>query len=183
LRCQTENVLDFILRPSVEADVPAITAIYAHWVQTSPATFEIDPPDADEMARRRADILARNLPYLVVESKHDVAGYAYATPYRPRAAYRFSVEDSVYLHPDYVRQGLGRRLLTAVVARCEDLGYRQMVAVIGGRDNLASISLHQACGFTQAGILRSVGFKFGRWEDTVLMQRSLGAADSTLPQS
>jgi L-amino acid N-acyltransferase YncA len=174
-------VSDFILRPSADADVAAITAIYAHWVQTSSVSFEVDPPDAGEIARRRADILARSLPYLVVESEGAVAGYAYATLYRPRVAYRFTVEDSVYLHPDYVRKGLGRRLVSAVVAACEDLGYRQMLAVIGGRDNLASIGLHQACGFTQAGVLRSVGFKFGRWEDTVLMQRPLGPADTTVP--
>ncbi len=162
-----------MLRPSVEDDVSAITAIYAHWVQTSAATFEVDPPDADEMARRRNDILDRKLPYLVVESENTVTGYAYATLYRPRVAYRFTVEDSVYLHPEFTRKGVGRRLLSAVVAGCEDLGYRQMIAVIGGSDNLASIRLHQACGFVQAGILRSVGFKFGRWEDTVLMQRPL----------
>ena len=170
-----------ILRTSTEADVPAITAIYAHYVQTTPFSFEATPPDAAEMARRRADVLARNLPYLVVEIDGSVAGYAYATLYRPRTAYRFTVEDSVYIHRDHPRKGIGRQLVLAIIAACEELGYRQMIAVIGDSANTPSIGLHQACGFKLAGVLQSVGFKFDRWIDSVLMQRPLGAADTTIP--
>lgn len=167
------------VRPSVDRDVPAITEIYGHYVRASTTTFEIDPPDAEEIARRRGDILARQLPYLAAEVDGLVVGYAMAVSYRPRLAYRFSVEDSVYIHPAYVGQGIGRLLLGAVIEACEHSGYRQMVAVIGGSDNAKSIGLHTAMGFVPAGLLRSVGFKFGRWLDSVLMQRGLGTGDAT----
>jgi len=168
-------------RPSTGDDLPRITEIYAHYVQNTISTFEIDPPDHAEMARRRLDILGRKLPYLVAESNGIVVGYAYASPYRPRPAYRFTVEDSIYVHPDHVRKGIGRLLLSAVIASCESQGFRQMVAVIGNSANASSIGLHETFGFRHAGLLRSVGLKFGGWIDTVLMQRPLGDGDSTLP--
>jgi L-amino acid N-acyltransferase YncA len=169
-----------ILRSSIEDDITAITAIYAHYVETTPFSFEVVPPDPAEMAQRRAIVLARKLPYLVVEIDGEVVGYAYATMYRPRMAYRFTVEDSVYIHQDHFRKGIGRQLLSAVIAACEEQGYRQMIAVIGDGANTPSIGLHRACGFQPAGVLQSVGFKFDRWLDSVLMQRALGTGDTTL---
>lgn len=166
-----------IIRSSIEADAGAIADIYAHYVRNTTATFEIDPPDVDEIIRRRADIIGRGLPHVVAEVEGAVLGYAYAVPYHPRPAYRFTVEDSIYIHPAHAGRGLGRLLLAAVIEACEQAGYRQMVAVIGGSDNAASIGLHGSFGFVPAGLLRSVGFKFGRWLDSVLMQRGLGAGD------
>ncbi len=171
-----------ILRTSTDADIPAVTAIYGHHVLTGLASFETTAPSEDEMSRRRLGVLERKLPHLVAEIDGTVVGYAYASAYRPRIAYRFTVEDSVYLHPEHIRKGLGRLLLSAVLAECERLGYRQMVAVIGDSGNSPSIGLHHALGFQHAGVLRSVGFKFGRWVDTVLMQRALGRADTAPPQ-
>jgi L-amino acid N-acyltransferase YncA len=170
-----------MIRPSTDADIPAVTAIYAHHVRHGLASFELEPPGEEEMARRRAEVLERGFPYLVAEIDGGVAGYAYAAPYRPRPAYRFTAEDSVYIHPDHTRKGLGRLLLAAVIARCEELGCRQMIAVIGDSANAASIGLHRALGFEHAGTLRTVGFKHGRWVDTVLMQRALGPGATTLP--
>jgi phosphinothricin acetyltransferase len=170
------------LRASTDEDVAAITEIYAHHVRTGLASFELVPPDAEEMARRRQDVVKRGLPYLVAEIEGRVVGYAYAGPYRPRPAYRFTVEDSIYIHPEHTRKGIGRLLLAAVIARCEDQGYRQMVAVIGDSGNASSIGLHLAFGFEHAGALRNVGFKFGRWVDTVLMQRALGPGGAKLPE-
>lgn len=169
------------LRPSTDADVAAVTEIYAHHVRTGLASFELIPPDAGEMARRRRDVLKRGLPYLVAEMEGTVVGYSYAGPYRPRPAYRFTVEDSIYIHPAHTHRGIGRLLLAAVIAGCEERGYRQMVAVIGDSDNAPSIGLHRTFGFEHAGLLRSVGFKFGRWVDVVLMQRPLGPGGETLP--
>lgn len=168
-------------RPSTEADAPAIAAIYAHYVLNSTATFELDPPDVEEIGKRRRHVLDRGLPHLVVESDGAVLGYAYSSPYRPRKAYRFTVEDSIYIHPEYTRKGFGRLLLAALIEGCEPAGFRQMVAVIGGADNLASIRLHEHFGFRHAGVLRAIGFKLGRWADTVLMQRALGEGDRTIP--
>jgi phosphinothricin acetyltransferase len=145
------------------------------------ASFEEVPPDEAELERRRGDIVARGLPYLVGVSGGRIRGYAYAAPYRARSAYRFSVEDSVYVAPDAVGQGVGRALLAEVIRRCTALGLRQMVAVIGDSGNGASIRLHESLGFRHAGLLRSVGFKHGRWVDSVLMQLALGAGDGTLP--
>jgi L-amino acid N-acyltransferase YncA len=169
-----------ILRSSIEDDIAAITAIYTHYVETTPFSFEVVPPDPAEMAQRRAIVLARKLPYLVVEIDGEVVGYAYATMYRPRMAYRFTVEDSVYIHQEHFRKGIGRQLLSAVISACEEQGYRQMIAVIGDGANTPSIGLHRACGFQPAGVLQSVGFKFDRWVDSVLMQRALGAGDTML---
>jgi phosphinothricin acetyltransferase len=170
------------LRPSTDADVPAIAAIYAHHVRTGLASFEIVPPGIEEMARRRQDVLKRGLPFLVAEIAGTVVGYAYASPYRARPAYRSTLEDSIYIHPDHTRKGIGRLLLQALIAACDAKGYRQMVAMIGDSGNAPSIGLHRAFGFEHAGTLRSVGFKFGRWVDTVLMQRPLGPGDTTLPE-
>jgi L-amino acid N-acyltransferase YncA len=163
------------IRSATDADVPAITEIYAHYVRTALATFEIDPPSVDEMAQRRAAIVARGLPYLVADLDGLMAGYAYASPYRSRTAYRFSVEDSIYVYPKHSRKGIGRRLLAELIARAAERDCRQMVAVIGDSSNEASIGLHAEFGFRHVGVLRSVGFKFGRWVDTVLMQRELAA--------
>ena len=162
------------VRASLDIDVAAIADIYSHYVRTALSTFEIESPDVDEIARRRADVLSRGLPYLVVEVDGAVAAYAYASPYRPRPAYRFTVEDSIYVHPAHTRKGLGGRLLGALIESSEAAGCRQMVAIIGDTGNAASIGLHQAFGFRHVGVLEKVGFKFGRWVDTVLMQRPLG---------
>jgi len=169
------------VRAAEERDVPGIAAIYAHHVLTGLASFEIAPPDAAEMARRRAAVLARGLPYLVAEAADGVVGYAYAAPYRLRPAYRHALEDSVYVHRDYGGRRIGRRLLESLIAECTSRGYRQMVAVIGDSANHASIALHETCGFKRVGVLPSVGFKFGRWVDCVLMQRALGDGDRSPP--
>jgi L-amino acid N-acyltransferase YncA len=169
------------VRPSRDADLPVIAAIYAHHVRQGLASFELEPPSLGEMARRRAEVVARGLPYLVAEAEGRVVGYAYAGPYRTRPAYRYTVEDSVYVEPDQVGRGIGRLLLPAVIGACEGAGYRQMVAVIGDSGNAASIRLHEAFGFRRVGLLPSVGFKLGRWVDSVLMQRPLGEGDATPP--
>jgi L-amino acid N-acyltransferase YncA len=165
-----------------DADLPAIAAIYAHHVLTGLATFEIEPPDVEEMRRRRADILARGLPYLVAEQGGRIAGYAYAALYRARPAYRFTVENSVYVDREQLGRGIGTALLTALVQACVPAGFRQMIAVIGDSANLASIALHARCGFERVGLLPSTGFKFGRWVDSVLMQRAIGEGDASLPR-
>ena len=170
-----------LVRPAVGADVPAIRDIYAHHVLEGLSTFEETAPDVAEMARRLDFITARGLPYLVAESAGAVRGFAYAAPYRSRPAYRFSVENSVYVAPDATRRGLGRLVLADLVGRCTALGYRQMVAVIGDSANAGSIGLHAAMGFRQVGVIRSPGFKLGRWVDTVIMQRALGEGDAMLP--
>ncbi len=166
----------------MDADVPFVAAIYGHHVRTGLASFEIVPPSAEEMAHRRLEVLKRGLPFLVAELAGTVAGYAYASPYRLRPAYRWTLEDSIYIHPDHTRKGIGRLLLQALIAACEAKGYRQMVAIIGDSGNAPSIGLHLAFGFEHAGTLRSAGFKFGRWVDTVLMQRPLGSGDTAPPQ-
>ena len=171
-----------VIRAAADADLPAITELYAHHVLTGTASFEVAPPTVGEMRRRHRDVVSHGLPYFVAslpDNGTDIAGYAYATAYRSRVAYRHTVEDSVYVAPGCVRRGAGRALLAAVIAACETLGYRQMVAVIGGSDNAASISLHAALGFRDAGLLPAVGHKFDRWIDTVLMQRALGPGAST----
>ncbi|HEY1091928.1 MAG TPA: GNAT family N-acetyltransferase [Burkholderiaceae bacterium] len=170
------------LRPSTEADIPAIQAIYAHAVQQGTGTFETDVPDAVEMKRRRQEVLSRSLPWLVAEVDGMVRGYAYANYFRPRMAYRFCLEDSIYLAPDAQNQGLGRLLLAELIARCEALGARQMLAVIGDAANEGSVKLHRALGFAETGVLKSAGWKFGRWLDVVLMQRELGQGDRSSPQ-
>lgn len=171
-----------LLRPSTDADLGTITAIYAEAVLNGTGTFELDPPDAAEMARRRADVLGKGLPWLVAEDAHgQVLGYAYANHFRPRPAYRFCLEDSIYLHPEARGRGVGRVLLAELVARCEALGARQMLAVIGDAANAGSIGVHAALGFTHTGVLAASGWKFGRWLDVVLMQRALGEGASTPP--
>jgi len=170
------------IRPSTAADLPALTAIYAHHVRHGTGTFEIEPPDQAEMARRRDEVLARGLPWLVAEAPDgQVLGYAYANWFRPRPAYRYFVEDSIYLAPPAQGRGLGRLLLAELLARCEAAGARQMVAVIGDAANAGSIGLHAALGFAHTGVLKDSGWKFGRWLDVVLMQRPLGAGASTPP--
>jgi L-amino acid N-acyltransferase YncA len=172
-----------VLREAREADLPAIVDIYGHHVLHGVASFEEVPPSLEEMQRRYRAIAERGMPYLVAELAGSVAGYCYAGPYRPRPAYRYTVEDSVYLHPSQVGRGLGRLLLGELIARCEALGLRQMVAIIGGRETVASIALHARMGFRHVGVLEGVGFKFGRWLETVLMQRPLGAGAQTPPAS
>ena len=170
-----------LLRPSQDRDLAAITAIYHHHVLHGVASFEEDPPDVAEMARRRGEILARGLPYLVAEQVGRVLGYCYASRYRMRAAYRFAVEDSIYIDADQAGRGIGRALLSELIERCAAQGYRQMVAVIGGSDQWPSIGLHAALGFSKVGALPAIGFKFGAWVDTVLMQRALGEGADTPP--
>jgi L-amino acid N-acyltransferase YncA len=171
-----------MVRESRDEDIAAITAIYAHHVRVGVGSFEEDPPSAAELARRRAEVLGRHLPYLVATAPTGaILGYAYASPYRARSAYRFSVEDSIYVAPDAERQGVGRTLLSELIARCTAAGWRQMVAVIGDSGNAASIGLHEQLGFRPVGVLTAIGFKHGRWLDSVLMQRPLGAGASILP--
>jgi len=170
-----------VVRPSTAVDIDAVTRIYAWNVLHGSGTFEIEPPDRLEIERRRADVLAKGWPWLVLESAGAVAGYAYASPFRPRPAYRFCVEDSVYLAPESVGRGFGRLLLAELLARCEAAGARQMLAVIGDSANAASIELHRAAGFRMVGTFDNVGFKFGRWLDSVLMQRALGDGATTNP--
>ena len=170
------------VRPSQDGDMPAIAAIYAHHVLHGTASFETEAPSLEEMIRRRTEILSRGLPYLTAEADGAVLGYAYAGPYRPRAAYRNTVEDSVYLRPDLAGRGIGKHLLPAVIAACEQRGLRQMVAVVGDSANIASVRLHQAFGFRLVGVLETVGFKHGKWLDTVLLQRSLGPGRTAEPQ-
>src|SRR5258708_194126 len=178
-----------VIRDSGPADIGAIRDIYAHHVSHGFASFEEVPPDRAEMEQRRAEILARGLPYLVATlpgrdpGDGHVAGYAYASPFRARSAYRFTLENSVYVAPDMQRLGVGRALLADLLPRCAALGYRQMIAVIGDSANHASIGLHEAAGFVEVGRLRAVGFKLGRWVDSVLMEHALGPGDSTLPVS
>jgi phosphinothricin acetyltransferase len=173
---------DVTIRPSRDEDVAAIAAIYAHHVLHGVASFEEVPPPAEEIARRRRAIIERGLPYLVAERSGRVVGYCYAGPFRPRIGYRFTLEDSVYVDANEVGRGIGRRLLEQVIARCTELGYRQMVAVIGGRETVPSIKLHERCGFAHIGVLPAVGFKFGRWIDIVMMQRALGPGAASMPQ-
>ena len=170
-----------LLRPCTPADLDAVRDIYAHAVAQGTGTFELEVPAADEMARRHRDVLSKGLPWLVAEQDSQLLGYAYATPFRPRPAYRFSVEDSIYLHPAAQGRGVGRLLLAELVSRCQAAGARQMLAVIGDSANQASIGLHRALGFEPSGTLQSVGWKFGRWLDVVLMQRPLGAGAGSPP--
>lgn len=170
-----------LIRDARDDDMPVVQAIYAHHVLTGLASFEEVPPSAAEMTARRAHVLALGLPYLVAEREGTVVGYAYASTYRPRPAYRFTVEDSVYVAPGCGGQGIGGALLGALIARCEAGPWRQMLAVIGDSDNAGSLALHRRLGFRPAGTLVSVGFKFGRWVDSVLMQRPLGPGDDTPP--
>ncbi len=172
---------EIALRPAEDRHVARIAAIYADHVLAGLASFEVTPPDADEVARRRADVVARGLPYVVAELDGAVVGYAYAAPYRSRPAYDYTLEDSVYVHRSALGRGVGRGLLERLIADCAAAGYRQMVAVIGDSGNHASIALHAACGFARVGLLPAVGFKLGRWVDSVLMQRALGDGAAAPP--
>jgi phosphinothricin acetyltransferase len=169
------------IRPSRDDDIAAIHQIYAHHVLHGLASFELQPPSESLMAERRRNVVDAGYPYFVAERGGEVVGYAYAGPYRPRPGYRFTAENSVYIRHDCIGQGIGRQLLAALIPACEALGLRQMVAVIGDSAHHASIELHRRAGFEVIGTIRSVGFKFGRWVDTVLMQRPLGPGDTTLP--
>jgi L-amino acid N-acyltransferase YncA len=172
------------IRPATPADIPAITRIYAHAVRHGTASFELEPPDEAEMARRQSALLDAGYPYLVAEADgaaDSVLGYAYAGPYRARPAYRFSVENSVYVAPQAHRRGAGRALLERLIAESEARGYRLMIAVIGDSAQVASIALHRALGFRLVGAFEGVGYKFDRWLDTVLMQRALGKGTSAPP--
>ena len=169
------------IRPCLDADVPAITAIYAHHVETGTASFETTAPDEAEMRRRR-DVLVKNrYPYFVAEVDGKLCGYAYAGPYRTRPAYRHSVEDSVYVASAAQRRGVGKALLHTLIRDCTDQGLRQMVAIIGDSSQTASIELHRVMGFDMVGTLGNVGYKHGRWLDTVFMQLALGEGASTPP--
>ncbi|WP_342652695.1 N-acetyltransferase family protein [Pseudomonas sp. F3-2] len=169
------------LRDARDDDMPAVQAIYAHHVTHGTASFELEPPTLEQMRQRRTDILANGLPYLVAERDGEVVGYAYATLYRPRPAYRFTVEDSVYVRDGLAGAGIGQALLQRVIQCCEEDGRRQMVAIIGNSENLASIRLHERLGFRKVGVFESVGFKHGRWLDTVIMQRALGEGAASSP--
>jgi L-amino acid N-acyltransferase YncA len=170
-----------LIRPAAAADLPAVTAVYAHNVLHGTGTFELDPPDLAEMTRRHADVTGKRLPWLVAESAGQVLGYAYANHFRPRPAYRFCLEDSIYLHADARGRGVGRLLLAELIAQCQAAGARQMLAVIGDAANAGSIGVHAALGFVHTGVLKSAGWKFGQWRDVVLMQRALGQGDGTAP--
>lgn len=165
---------DLLLRPARTADLPAMTDIYGWHVARSTGTFETEPPDLAEMTRRHADVLAKGLPWLVVERAGRVLGFAYANQFRPRPAYRYCLEDSIYLADDARGQGLGRLLLAELLARCEARGARQMLAVIGDAANHGSVGLHRALGFAPVGSFGGAGWKFDRWLDVVLMQKALG---------
>lgn len=165
------------IRLSQDADLPAIAAIYAHHVRSGTGTFEIDPPSVADMQARRAEVLARGLPWLVAELDGRVVGYAYCNWFKPRPAYRFSAEDSIYLDPAAQGRGLGRALLAALLAQAQAAGVRKMIAVIGDSANAGSIGVHRALGFAQVGVLASCGWKFGRWLDVVLMDKALGDGD------
>jgi L-amino acid N-acyltransferase YncA len=170
------------IRPAKTSDIPAITRIYAHAVEHGTASFELTPPDKAEMARRMNDLTGKGFPYIVAEIDGVLAGYAYAGPYRTRPAYRHAVENSVYIAPAIHRRGVGRALLAALIEAAEQRGFRQMIAVIGdSAKQAASIGLHEALGFRHVGILANVGFKHGRWLDSVLMQRELGDGASSDP--
>jgi L-amino acid N-acyltransferase YncA len=171
------------IRAATAADLPAITEIYDHAVRYGTATFELIPPDLVEMTRRFGALMEGGFPYLVAALEGRVIGYAYAGAYRPRPAYRFTVENSVYLQPAIHRRGIGLQLLQRLIAESEARGYRQMIAVIGDSANAGSIGVHTRCGFQMIGTHPDVGFKFGRWLDTVMMQRALGDGGKTLPES
>jgi len=169
------------IRPATEADLPFVTKIYAHAVLHGTATFELTPPDLAEMTRRYRVLMDGAFPYLVAVLDGIVVGYAYAGAYRPRPAYRFTVENSIYLDPAIHRRGIGMKLMRRLIDDCETRGYRQMIAVIGDSANTGSIGLHSACGFQMIGTHPNVGLKFGRWLDTVMMQLALGEGATTIP--
>jgi L-amino acid N-acyltransferase YncA len=169
------------IRPSRDSDLPDITAIYGHHVLHGTGTFETTPPTESEMTTRRADVLAKGLPYLVIEEGGRVLGYAYCQWFKPRPAYRFSAEDSVYMHPDAAGKGLGKQLLSELVKQAEAAGVRKLIAVIGDSGNTASVGVHKALGFDAVGTMRDCGWKFERWLDIVIMDKSIGEGATTRP--
>ncbi len=171
-----------IIRASQPSDLPAITAIYGWNVLHGTGTFELEAPDLAEMSRRHDDVLAKGLPWLIAEREEVVVGYAYANHFRPRRAYRFCLEDSIYLSNEACGQGIGKQLLAELLRRCEALGTRQMLAVIGDSANAGSIGMHLSLGFEHTGLLKASGWKFDAWRDVVLMQRSLGEGQQTPPK-
>ena len=172
-----------IVRDAVEADIEAVARIYGHAVETGSGTFEYDPPPLTEMQTRWRSVVGYGLPYIIAEIDGEVAGYGACTPFRPRTGYRFTVEDSLYVDPRFQRRGVAGALLAELIHRCERAGFRQMVAVIGDSGNAASIALHRAAGFVDAGVFRSVGYKHDRWTDIVFMQRALGRGDAAPPDA
>lgn len=180
-----ESALDrpqgsLVVRPSTENDVAAMIAIYTHHITRGLGEVDIEPTQADDIKRRRKNMLRRRLPHLAAERDGAIVGYAYAVPFRKRPAYRYAVKHSIYVHPGHVGTGIGRQLLPALIEACASVGYRQMFAYIDA-DNVASLSLHEAHGFRRAGLLQGVGFKYGKWADSVLMQRAIGAGTTTPP--
>ncbi len=173
--------MNLIIRPSRDDDVATLASFYIDSVRTGTASWEYDPPDVAEFTRRRAEVLARGYPYFTAELDGAPVGYAYASAYRARIGYRFVVEDSIYVDPAVKGRGIGGRLLMTLIDECTRMGYRQMVAVIGDSENLASIRLHASCGFEHAALFRGIGYKFGRWLDSVQMQRALGAGSTSPP--
>lgn len=171
------------IRPSQDSDLPQITAIYAHHVLHGTGTFETTPPTEADMTTRRADVLGKGLPYLVADEGGRVLGFAYCQWFKPRPAYRFSAEDSIYLHPEAAGKGLGRELLGALAADAEAAGVRKLIAVIGDSNNLGSVGVHRTLGFLPVGVFKSCGWKFGKWLDIVLMEKAIGEGDSTPPEA
>ena len=177
----TVKTLSVSIRDATAQDMEAVRSIYAFYVERTPVSFEEIAPSVEEMEHRRDGIVGRGLPFLVAEESGEVLGYCYAGQFRQRSAYRYTVEDSVYVAPFVVGRGVGTALLAALIQRCEGLGYRQMIAVIGDSANQGSIALHRSLGFRQEGVLRGVGLKFGRWVDVVIMHRPLNAEGKPLP--
>jgi phosphinothricin acetyltransferase len=173
--------MTLLVRPSQDGDLGAITDIYAHHVRHSTGTFETEPPSLHEMGQRRADVLAKGLPYLVAAQGPQVLGFAYCNWFKPRAAYRYSAEDSIYLDPAAQGRGIGRLLLAELVRQAEAAGIRKLIAVIGDSANAGSVGVHSALGFTQVGVLQSCGWKFDRWLDVVMMEKALGVGDKAPP--
>lgn len=171
-----------IIRPSTHNDIPHITAIYAHHVLHGTGTFEVEPPSENDMTQRRADVVSKGLPYLVAAEGGRVLGYAYCNWFKPRPAYRFSAEDSIYIAPEAAGSGLGRALLAELLRQAEQAGVRKMIAVIGDSANAGSIGVHRSAGFRHVGILEACGWKFERWLDVVLMDRVLGLGNTTTPE-
>jgi len=170
-----------IIRPSQDSDILQITAIYAHHVHHGTGTFEVEPPNEDDMTQRRADVLSKGLPYLVAVEGHHLLGFAYCNWFKPRPAYRYSAEDSIYLASEAAGRGLGRALLAELMTQAERAGVRKLIAVIGDSNNLGSIGVHSSAGFSHVGILKSCGWKFERWLDVVLMDKALGTGDTANP--
>lgn len=170
------------IRPSTDQDIAAITAIYAHHVLNGTGTFETTPPTELDMAARRADVLAKDLPYLVAQEDGRILGFAYCSWFKPRPAYRYSAEDSIYMADGERGRGAGKQLLAALAQEAQAVGVRKLIAVIGDSANQGSVRVHVACGFTPVGVLKSCGWKFGKWLDVVLMEKPLGLGDSTSPE-